>query len=416
MPGHKGKRIKDIRFSADNDVTELPVIDNERIMAEAEKDIAEILGAEYCRILTDGSTCGILSMVYAVRDLGKKLIIFRPSHKSVYNAIKLSGIEPVIISGEEETVCDEMTAALKNEDGVIGALITYPDYYGNAVNIAEISKVLKSHGKLLLVDGAHGGHFRFLSSPAYAGDYADVWVDGAHKTLYTFNQGALILGKNVGLKEKVFEALNVFSTTSPSYIIAASVEYGIKALAENGNDLLRKLKGIKADAENKLFKAGFKVEKTDDPFKTVIDFAESGYDSDAVNDYLGDNNIFAELNDGRKTVFMYSAETEKREIKKLVKALTSVKFPQVKSSKEEKVIYGERAMSYSEATESEILMLPLKDAVGKICAENFGVLPPCVPLATAGERITESETEKVLKAKFTFGVYDGKVKTVRERE
>ena len=91
MPGHKANRRRFPLFrDAALDITELPFADclesPDGIIAAAQRDIADILGARASFILTDGSSVGIFAMLYIVKKRGGKVVIARNSHKSVYNA------------------------------------------------------------------------------------------------------------------------------------------------------------------------------------------------------------------------------------------------------------------------------------------------------------------------------------------
>ena len=151
MPGHVGdKNFSKIFAGAKYDVTELPIVNNEQALSFAETDVKNILGAKFLRFLSGGATSGILSMILAVKDFGDKMIIFRGAHKSVYSGLELFGIEPIIIpdfDGDDDKLISSIQS-LQNLDGVIGALLTYPDYYGRAFPIKRVSELLKAKDKL----------------------------------------------------------------------------------------------------------------------------------------------------------------------------------------------------------------------------------------------------------------------------
>ena len=227
MPGHKGERRLGFGNCYSYDVTELSFSDNlaepTSVIKRAEEDIAKLCGAKKSYLLTGGSTLGVLASVYAVKHLGKKLIVPKGSHKSVFNALQLLNIEPVFLSEKSEngliTVKEfENEELLESADNdIIGALITSPDYFGRSANLKKISDALHKNGKVLIVDGAHGGHFAKFNKECYAGKYADLWVDGEHKTLNTLTQGAVLNLNNLELQEGLERALDIFSTSSPSY-------------------------------------------------------------------------------------------------------------------------------------------------------------------------------------------------------
>ena len=404
MPGHKGKRFLKLKPSLD--VTELTRIDNAKVVSLAENDCAEILGAKKVFFLSDGATSGILSVIYATKRDGGKLIINRSAHKSVYNALKICGIEPIIVNGE--ITADKIKDIFENEKSAYAAFLTYPDYMGNTFDLKAVKKVCEKQGKLLLTDSAHGNHFKFLGLP-YAGEIADVSVESLHKTAYSLNQGAIICVNEPSLYDKVSQAVSVFATTSPSYLILASVEYGVKYAASNKKKHLKVAAWVR-EVKRELQKAGLKISAAADPFKIAVLTGESGYDGNDIEKRLESKKIFSELYSENEILFMVSAATKKSELKKLLKGiLSAVKSLEKKDIVKRQVRIPERQMSYLKAT-SDWEYTNIQDAAGKICAENFGTIPPCEPAFVAGEIIDESV--KTLKGE-TFGVYEGKVKTVR---
>ena len=221
------------------DITELSFSDNlscpRGAIARAEEDITKILGAEKSFILTDGSTSGVLSILHAARAMGVKRIAFcEASHKSVYNGCALLGLTPLLYPQKIQnaiprsytmTELDEkFSLILKEADAIF---ITSPDYYGNIADWAALRAYCDKEGKLLLVDGAHGSHLHEKNT-VYTGNFADMWVDGVHKNLPAFMQGAIVSARTSALAEKLRLAVDIFRTTSPSYPIMASVEYAVK--------------------------------------------------------------------------------------------------------------------------------------------------------------------------------------------
>ena len=182
-PGHKNAKW---------DITELSFSDNlsspKGCILQAEQDIATLLQAQKSFILTDGSTSGVLSMLYAARRLGAKTVAFAlASHKSVYNGCKILGLTPLVYENAET-----QTLVFKKADVIF---ITSPNYYGSVADLQSLRAFCDENDKLLLIDGAHGGHLRFEKT-LYAGSYADMWVDGVHKSLPAFTQGAVVSAKS----------------------------------------------------------------------------------------------------------------------------------------------------------------------------------------------------------------------------
>lgn len=420
-PGHKGGGEIAKFFPAWLDVTELSYTDElgspSGVIAEAQADIAQICGANRAYILTDGSTCGVFAMVCALSKRGGKIIVPRNSHKSVWNACRMFGAEPVVVQGEERNgvlrlpTPNQIEAAICRNEGVAGMIAVSPDYYGNVAPLAEYAQLLHARGLTLAVDGAHGAHFAFKGGSAfYAGTYADIWVDGAHKSLPALTQGAALLIKDLSLAEGAEEGLSLLCTTSPSYPIMASVEFAYKYLAAHK----KKLDNAQSLAAR--FKARHREYTyyiSNDWTKLCIDCAPLAKNPAAVAAELEKSGIYAEFTDGRYLVFYLSAGTTKRHLRALFAALEGAVNAAVGSSHcRPPLPAGGESYGYLRALGAPSQYVPLGESVGRICAQNAGVMPPCIPVVVAGEVISRQTADCLQGAPHTFGLKDGKIKVV----
>lgn len=425
MPGHKNASAFRAAFPvAPIDITELSFSDDlscpSGAIARAQRDIAEIVGAERAFITTDGSSSGVMAMLYVAASYGNKIIVPRNSHKSVFNACRIFGLEPVIVQGAEaEGVLtfpepELIERLIVNDVNISGAIITSPDYYGNIAPLEKYAEVLKKHDRLLFVDGAHGAHLALEEDrKGYAGVYADMWVDGAHKTLPTLTQGAVVLVRNSEIAEKAAEAMSIFRTTSPSYPIMASVEYGVKYFINNPKFLAKAKEAVaafRADME------GVTFYPSEDWAKIAIDFKPLGIDPSIVQHALEKKGIYAEMNDGRYLLFYLSPLVTYGQLSELKSALyAEMARKKNKGTYRQKpsIPSAERTYSFIYALKQKAEYVPLKEAVGRMCAENAGITPPCLPVVIAGEMVSSQAAELLSSAKNTFGVIDGKIKVVR---
>ena len=425
MPGHKARGDFKSKFGvAQLDVTELSYSDNllcpTGVIAAAQKDIAEILGADKSYILTDGSSSGILSMLYAVRKMGAKIIVVRNSHQSVWNACKLFGLEPVIVQGEykdgvmlppDVSLIEKLVS---NDKTILGMLVTSPDYFGNIAPLGGYSEVLKKYSRLLLVDGAHGAHLAFEPlKRGYAGVYADIWVDGVHKTLPAMTQGALLNVRGAKLVPLVEEAVKIFRTTSPGFPIMASVEYAVKYIKNNP----KVLEEAKAAVETFKSKCPLGVYPSEDWTKLAVDFESIGVSSDDASKMLEKKGIYAELSDGKYILFYLSPMTNLSDMNGLLSALGTV----MASKKLKKAFVAkpvlpvlDRTYSFQYALKQKHELVPLNQAVGRMCADNAGIVPPCTPVIIIGEIIPEAAVKVLQSAKNTYGITGGKVLVVKK--
>lgn len=421
MPGHKAEAEFSALFAAAPfDVTELPYSDDLQCprgpIALAQRDIAEITGADSAFITTDGSSSGVMALMVAAAKRGKKIVVFRNSHKSVYNACKIFGLEPVIAEGKEEGGLllppspEEVERACSQGD-IAGVMATSPDYYGNLAPLREYAEIAHKHGGILLVDGAHGAHLAFEENRrGYAGVYADAWVDGAHKNLPALTQGAAVLCRGA-LAEDIAEGLSVFRTTSPSYPIMASVEYGYKYLRACPERILR------AKEKAQAFKERFACYPSGDWAKLALDCKALGISPEEIVKRLQLKGIYPEMNDARYVLFYLSPLVSCGAFERLSATLAEIcsdKALQKTYREVQPYCYGKgETIGYLKALASEWEYVPLARAEGRICAENAGITPPCVPLIVAGERITRGAIRALQGGKNTFGVAEGRIKAVK---
>lgn len=422
MPGHKGGAEFTKYFPvAPLDITELAYSDNlscpQEVIYAAQKDLAGITGAKSSFILTDGSTSGVLAMLYAAKSRGKKVIMPVNCHQSVYNACKLFGLEPVIARGEfidgvlMPPSPERISALLSAHSDVCAMVAVSPDYYGNIAPLKSYSDILKSQNKLLLVDGAHGAHlFTERETAIYSGVYADIWVDGAHKTLPALTQGALLNVNNERLLPGVNEAIAIFRTSSPSYPIMASVEFGYKYLVNNA-ELVR---AAKSHIEQFKKRLPFAVYPSGDYAKVAIDFGGAGIDSDIAEKELQKRGVYCEMSDGRYLLLYLSPTVDNKSLQNIADIICGInfaKFANTYTPKPEKCAAD--GGGYLSAVNSEYELVSLEEAAGCVCARNAGLTPPCIPAVIAGERITEEVCALLKSAKSTFGLYDGLIAVTR---
>ena len=380
-PGHK---------HAGADITELSYSDNllspHGVLAQAEADIAAVLGASRSFMLTDGSTSGVYSMLYAARAAGVKRVAAPvSSHRSVKNGCKLLGLELIEISTNTEREIPlqpskgQIAAALEGADAL---LLTSPDYYGNFPPLAAARELCERANKPLLIDGAHGAHLHFTNS--YAGLYADMWVDGLHKSLPALTQGAVVSAKTAQWGELLCDAVKMFRTTSPSYPVMASCEYAVK---------YPRNEQIERAAER--FKKEANAVSNADWSKIVLPFGEY---ADAAEGFLEAHGVYPEFNDGNYIMCYLSPCTKAKDLKRLARLLKKLPRGEIRTAEEILKPHGKSAER-----------VPLERAEGKVCAEECGLFPPCVPLIREGELVSREKLARLLKAKHTFGLTEGKI-------
>ena len=278
MPGHKRREIPDgipggFPDPYGIDITEIDGFDNlhhaEGILKDAMDEAAAIYGADRSWYLVNGSTCGILSAVFAATENGGKILTARNCHKAVYHAICLNRLEAEYLYPEEITEfginggirAEDVRKALEkdamrcagNSGDVRGkitkiqaVLITSPTYEGVVSDIRAIADAAHEYGIPLIVDEAHGAHLEYAdqchSFPKSALEYgADIVIQSLHKTLPCFTQTAIlhVKGKLVD-QDRVSRYLSMFQTSSPSYLFMAGMERCIRYMDGDGrNEMVR---------------------------------------------------------------------------------------------------------------------------------------------------------------------------------
>ena len=278
MPGHKRREIPDgipggFPDPYGIDITEIDGFDNlhhaEGILKDAMDEAAAIYGADRSWYLVNGSTCGILSAVFATTENGGKILTARNCHKAVDHAICLNRLEAEYLYPEEITEfginggirAEDVRKALEkdamrcagNSGNVRGkitkiqaVLITSPTYEGVVSDIRAIADAAHEYGIPLIVDEAHGAHLEYAdqchSFPKSALEYgADIVIQSLHKTLPCFTQTAIlhVKGKLVD-QDRISRYLSMFQTSSPSYLFMAGMERCIRYMDGDGrNEMVR---------------------------------------------------------------------------------------------------------------------------------------------------------------------------------
>ena len=287
MPGHK-RNIE--QFSMGNpygiDITEVDGFDNLHnptgLIVDSMNCTAKMYGAKNTFYLVNGSSAGLLTAISAVAKRGHKIIMARNCHKSVYNAVYLNELYPVYVYPDSvndlginsQISADNVEKLLEENKDVSAVIITSPTYEGIISDISAISEVVHKLGIPLIVDEAHGAHFHFHKAfPDSALDMgADIVVQSIHKTLPAFTQTALLHVKgNLIDINKIRRYLDMYQSTSPSYILMAGIDNCMDFLRTKGPDMFhRYVMNLKAFRVNIKKLDHIKLFDTDDISKLIL--------------------------------------------------------------------------------------------------------------------------------------------------
>ena len=240
MPGHKNGQLIEQNNLIKMDYTEVGDLDNlhspNGVIQEAEKRASQIYNTYKTVFLINGSTVGIMASILSQTNKGDKILIARNCHRSVYNAIVLGELSPVYVNPEKVEgyrfaggiEVNKIEQKLLENSDIKVVVITSPTYEGIVSNIKEISRIVNKYGAILIVDEAHGAHFRFhnqLPSSAIE-EGADIVIHSLHKTLPALTQTSLlhIINKEIDI-DKIRLYLSMLQTSSPSYVLMGSIDY-----------------------------------------------------------------------------------------------------------------------------------------------------------------------------------------------
>ena len=405
MPGHKG--IPLLGFEA-LDITEFDGADSlyeaSSIIAQSEQIASDLFGSA-CFYSTEGSSQCIRAMLYLARLYALKdkkplrIAAGRNAHKVFLSAAALLDWEVSWLISQEKTSylsCPiepvELDAFLQ-KNPVAAVYVTSPDYLGNLLDIGALAEVAHRHGCLLLVDNAHGAYLKFLPQSLHPMDLgADICCDSAHKTLPALTGAAYLhIAPNAPafLRENAKNALALFGSTSPSYLILQSLDrvnaYLYNGYREKLSAFLIQVKQLK----DTLSAQGY-VLFGDEPLKVTLDAKAYGYTGDELADILLKKNIFCEFHDPDHLVMMLTPENTAQELEILSNALLSIPRRDAVNAPPPAFSVPETVLSIREAMLSVREAVPIEKALGKILSDASVGCPPAVPIAVSGERLDEN--------------------------
>lgn len=423
MPGHKnGRGIKEDLFMLD--VTELDktlnlrAYDNEYI-ASAQKQLADLYGADESFIITCGATAGVQAMLSAVLTPGDTLLASADCHMSVINTCALCGFKlrfiPTGMDSESLITYDDgdIENILDLYDDAAALLITSPNYYGICRNVKRYAKACHDRGIPLLVDEAHGAHFaasgRFPKSAVCCG--ADAAVNSAHKTLNALTGAAYLhLSGNRINHDRIKAALGMFQTSSPSYPIAASADIARDEI-EKYNEWDRLIDiciRFRKEINERLF---IRVVDNDDPTRLVLNFAIYDTTGFEVKDILSERyNIDAEMADMVNVVFIITPSNTKDDFDRLYNALKEISDVMgvrrepisILPPPERKDIITPQRAFYAVSQR-----LPIDKCFNRISSVTVTAYPPGIPIICAGEKITSNHILYIRHLKKRGAVFTG---------
>lgn len=409
MPAHKGKNFFDLDIKSD--LTEILDTDNllnpRGAISELHSEIKKLFGSKESFITTNGSTGALhiaISMATKPKD---KILIQRNGHKSIYNALLLNDLEPIYLN----TVYDENRAMYfgideeelieKIESNNISAcVLVSPNYFGGILKLKGLIKILHDKNIAVIVDEAHGAHLYFSDLKKFSAldAGADLVINSTHKMIPSLTQTALIhRGTDRFSHEELLKYVNIYNTTSPSYLFMLSIEAGLKYMDEVGRIELQKRT---KDIENLKRAINYKIDlshgsiSANDPMKFLFRIGSMSGE-EIVCDFLKNKNIRLEMGDLYYALAIISPINSSFEIDKLKEAILSYGDGNFKKILPISFDIPKRELSPKEAFLSQGEYVSYREASGRISKEIIAAYPPGVPLVSYGEIIDDKMIESI---------------------
>lgn len=408
MPGHKGKNILGFECF---DITEIPGADvlysPKGIIKQSEEEASALFETKKTVYSTEGSSLSIRAMLYLTKMYAKFIkeepfiLAGRNAHKTFVTAAALLDLKVEWILDENSAnllSCNITSELLERAFSSLtqkptAVYVTSPDYLGNTLNIADISAVCRKYGVLLLVDNAHGAYLKFLPESFHPIDFgADLCCDSAHKTLPVLTGGGYLhISKNAPdfFCDMVDNAMSLFASTSPSYLILQSLDKANRYIAEEYRPSLAYFVQNVEAIKKRLKEKGFQL-FGNEPLKVTIAPKSYGYTGEELANILEKKGIICEFFDPDFTVIMLTTQIGNEGIKKLESVMLSIceKTPIIDFPP--RLVTAEKRMTLNEAIFSACEEIEVKDAVGRVLASPTVGCPPAVPVVICGEEISQS--------------------------
>jgi arginine decarboxylase len=434
-PGHKrGQGLDDrlrslLQQGGMADLPELPELDNlfapASVIQQAQELAADAFGAERTWFLANGSTSGVIAALLATCQPGEKLILPRNVHRSAISGLILAGVIPVFVQPDYDPERDiahgldtaAIVRALQQHPDTKALFLVSPTYYGVCSDIASIADLVHNCQIPLIVDEAHGSHFGF--HPALPNSAlslgADVVIQSTHKTLSGLTQASMLhcQGSRVN-RDRISQALQLVQSTSPNYLLLASLDAARWQMVHAGKALLDQALQLAERARSQLSsqprlsllsppqvpRSGF---HDLDPLRLTVTVAQLGIDGFTADEILQTLGVMCELPSLQHLTFIITHGNRSAEIDRLIQAFQrlvqmdpqpvgSTQLPTWLNQITQEMTH-ELVVSPREAFFAVPKTIAIADAVGEVSAELICPYPPGIPVLMPGERITLATIE-----------------------
>lgn len=406
VPGHKNGILYN-KIGQDilkYDLTEISGMDDlhhpEAAIRDAEALLSSAYGAKKSFFLVGGTTSGNLAMILTAVKRGERVLVTRDAHKSVIHALELAGARPVFLNTKKDLLtgvssgveADAILRAFHKYPDICAAVLTYPSYYGTTFDLAEAVKVIHKFGALALVDAAHGAHFvanaHFPQDALRLG--ADAVVQSAHKTLPALTMGAFLhINSDSARLSDIRRYLQMVQTSSPSYLVMASLDFARQFVATYSEDDLKAFLEMRAKWIDFLEEAGYTVLLPDDALKLIV--RKDGYSGYDIAAHFEANGYYPELSDDKQVLLILPLIKKGTRFDPLhilqAPPKPAVPLDTFPFAPPEITVLS---LSYAEMAERNSVFIKLDQALHAVAAENVSIYPPGIPGVLRGEKLTEA--------------------------
>jgi len=395
------------------------------VLLEAEQLMAEACGASSSLFLINGTTSGILAMIMSVCKANDKIILPRNVHKSVTNALVLSGAVPIYIKpnldmqleiANQPSIEDYKKAIIKYPSAK-AIFIINPTYFGAVLDLKELVEFAHKHNMLVLVDEAHGAHYYFsnegLNNAMSAG--ADISAVSFHKTGGSLTQSSVLLlnGDKID-KNEIRKTLNILNSTSPSTLLLASLDAARHYMANEGEEAMKRVYDLANYAVEKLANIQGFIPRSKEYFiskgcydyditKLVIELDNIKLSGFEVYRMLKEKyHVQMELAESYVILGIIAIGTRKEDIDQLAIALKDISKKYYCHKKSYPKHYFDMNYPISIVRPRTSYHAPAKrvrieDSLHEISKESVMIYPPGIPLIAAGEIITKEIIEALIR-------------------
>ena len=390
------------------DINSSPLMDNVSNPNGIIKKAQELLAK------SNGTTQAIHVMILSMLSPGDKILLPRNVHKSVINGLIMSGATPIFMQPEFDydlgvslnISFESVYKAISDNRDIKCLFLLNPTYYGACAQLEKIIKLCKDNNIKVLVDEAHGAHFKFHKElpPSSIELGADMAAISIHKTGGALTQASALLINNTVDDKKVLQTINMLQSTSASYLLMSSIDGARYNLDINGERQLSNALNLARYARNKLNRIdGIKVYSPQDLKSKGVEFVDetklcinvkglnlTGFE---VYDMLYKNfSVQAELGDLYNVLALISIGTTKKDVDRLIKSIEIIAKTKKRSTKikdiEIRQINTEIGINPREAFYAKKELVDIKDSLNMICGESIMAYPPGIPIISPGEIIT----------------------------